>query len=263
LVCRNISERIGQRQKQHQSKDNKQQQYQLSSSLLSIPPPIKFKPAFEELCNKHELLSCGIEKIDSLLKLTSGDRLSIIGNLKYTQILIARLCVNALLLSSPLKKDSSRFFHTSNVIFVDAGNSCDFYQYVNFARQYRRWDILNKILNNMIITRVFTIYQLADILINQLPKVIQQFDAKMVVVSDLLHMFVRDPRIEIKEAKYLLREIVNSITKITRVLEDDVLVIASISYDEDNTYHHHDDDKSAAISYNKTILPRLICALKL
>ena len=77
--------------RQHQEKKKQQ--------LLSIPL-IKFKTAFEELCNNHELLTCGIEKIDSILKLTSDDRLAVIGNRKYTQMLVTRLCVNSLLLSS-------------------------------------------------------------------------------------------------------------------------------------------------------------------
>ena len=81
-------------------------------------------------------------------------------------------------------------FHTSNVLLVDSGNSTDFYQYVNFARQYYSCDVINRVLNNTIVTRPFTVYQLTDKVINQLPKVIQQYDAKMVVVSDLLDMFV-------------------------------------------------------------------------
>ena len=86
---------------------------------------------------------------------------------------------------------------------MDAGNSTDFYQYVNFARQYYRRDVIRRVLYNTIVTRCFTIYQLADIVINQLPKVIQQYDAKMVVVSDLLAIFVHDPQIEANEATYL------------------------------------------------------------
>ena len=73
-----------------------EQKMQQLASILSI----KFKSAFEELSNKHALLNCGIEKIDSLLKLTLGDRLAVIGNRKYTQMLVTRLCVNSLLLSS-------------------------------------------------------------------------------------------------------------------------------------------------------------------
>jgi hypothetical protein len=70
---------------------------------LALIPPIKFKTAFEQLVNKYALLNCGIEKIDSLLNLTLGDRLAVIGNRKYIQMLVTRLCVNALLLSSSKK----------------------------------------------------------------------------------------------------------------------------------------------------------------
>jgi F0F1-type ATP synthase beta subunit len=81
-------------------KPRQQQQRQ----QLSPIPSINFKTAFEELCNKHELLNCGIEKIDLLLKLIRRDRLAVIGNRKYTQTLITRLCVNALLIPLTLSK---------------------------------------------------------------------------------------------------------------------------------------------------------------
>jgi hypothetical protein len=133
---------------------------------------------------------------------------------------------------------------------VDAGNNTDFYQYVNFARQYYRRDVLSRVLSNTIVTRCFTIYQLADIVINQLPKVIQQYDAKMVIVSDLLDMFVRDPQIGANEATYLINEIVNSITK-SRALED-VLAIVSFSYAHD-LFHHNNKLNTL---YCRTILQR-------
>ena len=78
----------------------REQQRMWLQLATTIPPPIKFKTAFQELINKHTLLNCGIEKIDSLLNLTLGDRLAIIRNRKYTQMLVTRLCVNALLFSS-------------------------------------------------------------------------------------------------------------------------------------------------------------------
>jgi hypothetical protein len=139
-----------------------QQQEQLSPIL---PPVINFKTAFEELCNKHELLTSGIEKIDSILKLTAGDRLAVTGDKKYSQMFVTRLCVNALLSSSPplssKKKNNGKLvasrFHISNVILVDAGNSMDFYQYVNFARQYYSRDVISRVLNNTIVTRPFSL----------------------------------------------------------------------------------------------------------
>ena len=74
---------------------------------------------------------------------------------------------------------------------------------MNFARQYYSRDVISRVLSNIIVTRPFAVYQLANIVINQLPKVIQQYDAKMIVVSDLLDMFVRDPQIKANEATYL------------------------------------------------------------
>jgi hypothetical protein len=225
------------------------QQQQHKQQFSSIPL-VKFKTAFEELCKKHELLNCGIEEIDSILKLRLGDRLAIIGHQKYTQTIITRLCINALLLASPSSKNNSRFFYTSNVILVDAGNSTDFYQHVNFARQYCRRDVINRVLNSTIITRPFTVYQLEDIVINQLPKAIQQYGAKMLVVSDLLNMFIRDPQIEANEARYLINGIVDSITK-SRALED-VLVVVSLTYEYGGAYHH---SYKLFMPYNKTIFP--------
>jgi hypothetical protein len=143
-------------------------------------------------------------------------------------------------------------FHTSNVILIDAGNDIDFYQYVDFARQYYRRDVISRVLNNTIVTRCFTIYQLADIVINRLPNVIQQYDAKMVVVYNLLDMFVRDPNIEVNEARYLINEVVNSITK-PKSLED-VLVVVSLPYEHGRAYHHHSD--KLFLQYNKIIFPR-------
>ena len=99
-------------EKPRQQQEEKQQ-LSLSFSLL----PVKFKTAFEELSNKHALLSCRVEKIDSILKLTLGDRLAVIGNQKYTQTLISRLCVNALLLTSspsPKKIIANFFIRLSN-----------------------------------------------------------------------------------------------------------------------------------------------------
>ena len=105
-------------------------------------------------------------------------------------------------------------------------------------------------MNNTIVTRPFTVYQLADIVINQLPKVIQQYEAKIVVVCDLLDMFARDPQIGANEATYLINEIANSITK-SKALED-VLVIVSLPFV--GSAHHHNYKPS--ILYNKIILTR-------
>jgi hypothetical protein len=120
-----------------------------------------------------------------------------------------RLCVHALI---PKRQGG---FESTNVIFIDAGggNNSDVYQCVNFARQYGL--NIKKVLQSIMITRAFTIYQLADLIIYQLPRIVQQFNTKVIVVviSDLLNMFTQqhDPNIDYKEAIFLIRGIINSI----------------------------------------------------
>jgi hypothetical protein len=96
------------------------------------------------------------------------------------------------------------------------------------------------------VTRAFTIYQLADLIIYQLPKFIhQQFNGKVIVVviADLLDLFTQNPNIDRKEGISLLKEIVNSIKK---TLESN-LVVVSFQPQQHNTSY----------SYHKILLPRL------
>jgi hypothetical protein len=105
-------------------------------------------------------------------------------------------------------------FNSSKVIFVDAGNTSDIYQCVNFARQYGL--NIKKVLQSIVVSRSFTIYQLANMIINELPKVIEQFaETRVIIISDLLSMFVNEPQIQIKEAESLIRQIANAIIKMS------------------------------------------------
>jgi hypothetical protein len=81
----------------------------------------------------------------------------------------------------------------------------------------------------------------------------------MVVISDLLDMFIRDPQIEPKEARYLINEIVNSITTKSRALED-VLVIMSLPYSYGDEYYHN--NKSHQCHIIERFFQDLISVLK-
>jgi hypothetical protein len=53
-------------------------------------------------------------------------------------------------------------------------------------------------------------------IINELPKVIEQFaETRVIIISDLLSMFVNEPQIQIKEAESLIRQIANAIIKMS------------------------------------------------
>jgi hypothetical protein len=216
-----------------------QQQQNLSSSELVLP---KFKTAYADIEDRtRRILTFDIEKIDSCcISLTTEDCVCIVGDeRKYTNVILMRLCVRALM----SKRQGG--FESTNVIFIDAGNNSDvFYQCVNFARQYGL-DI-KKVLQSIMITRPFTIYQLADLIIYQLPRMIQQFNTKVIVISDLLNMFTQehDPNIDHNEAIFLIKEIMNSIKNTL----DKTLVVVSFQ-------QQHNNHKSYA-EYDKILLPR-------
>jgi hypothetical protein len=112
------------------------------------------------------------------------------------------------------------------IIVIDAGNCTDVYQFVDFARQYGLE--VKKVLQSIVVSRVFTIYQLAHLIIYELPKIIEQLSSDkknnfIVVVYDLLAMFISDPHIDKVNAKQLIKEIASSIRKLSK---DGFLVIS-------------------------------------
>ncbi len=158
-------------------------------------------------------ITLGMEDIDSFLALRLGDRLCIIGS--NANLFAARLCIHALM---PIRQGG---IGAQSIIFVDAGNCSDIYQCVNFARQLGLE--VQKVLRSIVVSRAFTIYQLAGVIAHELPQVVRRFNSKLVVISDLLKMFTQDPQISKSEATYLISEIMASLSNIT-----DVLVVLSI-----------------------------------
>ena len=183
----------------------------------STPKPIEhlsvdFQTAFRQIQDLNIRFAFDIEKIDSLLDLEATGTLCIVGEQKYTQILIDRLCVHSML----PKRYGGIGSDYSKTIAIDAGNCSNVYQSVDFARQYGLE--VKKVLQNIVVSRVFTIYQLADLIIHELPKIIKELSPrnKLIVVYDLLHLFVFDPHIDKADAKQLIKEIARSFTKLSK-----------------------------------------------
>src|SRR5215210_5523426 len=130
--------------------------------------------------------------------------------------LVTRLCVRALI---PRRHGG---FGSPYVIFIDAGNCSDIYKCVSFIRQYGLDS--QKTLDRIIVSRPFTIHQLAYLIIDEVALIVQRTDARLVVISDLLRMFVQDPQIDPDEARWLVKEIARSLRKLSR----QVLVVVSL-----------------------------------
>jgi hypothetical protein len=219
---------------------------QRSTSSSQLP---KFQTAYEEFDSR---LTFDIKRIDESISLKTGESVCIIGERKYTKILLARLCIRALL--SKRHDGGGNGFESSNVIVIDARNSLNVYQHVNFARQYGL-DIKKKVLQHIIISRVFTVYQLTNIIMYELPKIIEQYDnAKLIVIYELLDMFLRDPQLEVEEGQRLIKEIINSIRR-RRETFGNILTATSLSSSPHHNYKHQSSPSSAA-AYHRIILPR-------
>ena len=163
-----------------------------------------------------------VEKIDSILTFGIGEHICLVGN--HSKILIERLCINALL------SERHGGFGSSNVIIIDAGNSSDIYNYVNFACQYGL-DI-NDVLKRIIVSRPFTIYQLANLVTCELPSVVRKFETKIIFILDILRMFLEDPSVRIGEGLPIIKEITNSLRKLS-----DISVIVSFICTSSSPYY--------------------------
>lgn len=190
---------------------------QSASNNLSI----EFQTAYQRLSTK---LGFDIKGIDSLLNLDTHGSICIVGDQRYTQLLIDRLCVHTLL----PRKYGGIGQDYSKIIVIDAGNCTDVYQYVDFCRQYGLE--IDKVLRNVVVSRVFTIYQLAYLITHDLPKIVEKFSTGnkviVIVVYGLLHLFSSDPHINRIDAKNLIKEISSSLRKLTK----DWFVIVSFTH---------------------------------
>jgi DNA-directed RNA polymerase subunit RPC12/RpoP len=183
---------------------------------------VDFQTAYRQIQDLNNRFAFDIKKIDSLLNLESTGTLCIVGEQKYTQILIDRLCVHSML----PRRYGGIGSDYSKPITIDSGNCTNVYQLVDFARQYGLE--VKKVLQSIVVSRVFTIYQLADLIIHELPKIIQELSPrnKLIVVYGLLHLFVFDPHIDKADAKQLIKEIGGSLKKLSK----ERLVIVSFSH---------------------------------
>ena len=201
-----------------QQQQQQQPSVSLSSPSSSLLLPL---PTFQTADEINNRLTCDISKIDSLLNLKIGETVGVLGYTRYVQLFLTRLYVRSLL------SERHGGLNSAIVITIDGGNCADIYQCVSFARQYGL-DIKN-VLQRIIVSRPFTIYQLAHLVINELPNIVRKFNTKLVVISDLLKMFVEDPQLNAKEAKMLLRQITSSIRN-TSFNNNRLLFLISLPY---------------------------------
>jgi uncharacterized protein YueI len=219
-------------------------------ALLELP---KFKTALEY----RDRFAFGVDKLDSKLQLHLDDLIGIFGEIRYTNGLATRLVVRSLL---PRNHGG---INAEKVIVIDADNSSSPYLYVDIGRQYGMHH--SKVLRNVIVARQFTIYQLTNTIIYDLPRRIQLHKPKVVVISGLLDQFYQDPYINISEAESLVSQIVTALHKIKDVfivltsrLTDNQIEFAAMSRIEIRTTKKEFDETKLNLSiYNNGRLKKV------
>ncbi|MCW3995978.1 MAG: hypothetical protein NWE98_07515 [Candidatus Bathyarchaeota archaeon] len=94
----------------------------------------------------------------------------------------------------------------SNVIFIDGGNTFRLYNIARLAQLHQ----LNprETLERILISRAFTAYQLTSLIMEKLEETIKQYNAKLVVISDIAGLFL-DNDIPNEEAERVYSQIVS------------------------------------------------------
>jgi lipid II:glycine glycyltransferase (peptidoglycan interpeptide bridge formation enzyme) len=98
-------------------------------------------------------------------------------------------------------------------------NKFDFYNITEIAdKKYR---ILDRALERIMVKRIFTIHQLAHFLIIDLEKDLKKYQSKLVVIT--VDFFLSDPQISIEDKDWLYPQMIQAIKKV----KDSIILVFS------------------------------------
>jgi len=144
------------------------------------------------------------------IEITLGDKICIVkpsSKLVYDTIVRGILPKRHLGLESP----------TVYVLVTD--NKFDFYNITEIANT--KYQILNRVLENVIVKRIFTIYQLADFLIMDLEKDIKKYKSKLFIITG--DFYTGDSQISKHDKDRLYPQMIEAFKKV----KDSIILVFS------------------------------------
>ena len=186
-------------------------------AALLVEEPLRafegIRPRSAHLTAAEQVLTTGIERLDKLIRLATG-QFVVFQGLSPSVSLAELLCVRAQL-GNPIGLDSS-------AIFIDGGNSFDAYAASNYATKYRIEPSLS--LSRIHISRAFTYFQLVSLLTENLPSALTHYSSKFAVVSDITGLF-QDPEIKDKQEAYrVFQRVLRSLSAVAEITGSLVIV---------------------------------------
>jgi len=125
----------------------------------------------------------------------------------------------------------------SSVVLIDGGNRSDLYLFSSYAKLYGVAP--KKALRRVATSRAFTMYQMADLVANQLGRVVDEYGAKVVVLSDVFGLLNKEQGLREDEARRLagaVRRGLEEVRKEKKVLAF-VTLVTKTPYDRAMTDH--------------------------
>jgi hypothetical protein len=98
-------------------------------------------------------------------------------------------------------------------------NKFDFYNITEIAD--KKYKILDRALKNVIVQRVFTIYQLAQFLIKELEKDLEKYKSKLLIITG--DFFLSDQQITKQDKDWLYPQMIKAIKKV----RDSIILVFS------------------------------------
>jgi hypothetical protein len=98
-------------------------------------------------------------------------------------------------------------------------NKFNFYNITEIAD--KKYKILDRVLKNVIVRRMFTIYQLAHFLIKELEKDLEKYKSKLVVITG--DFFLSDPQITKEDKDWLYPQMIQAVKKV----KDSIILVFS------------------------------------
>ena len=181
--------------------------------LQTIPTSITQTPSLR--------LTFNLPPVDALLPaLRAGDFAVLYGS-QNVALLMSQLCVRAHL---PPKQGGL----DSKTVFIDAANSSSLSSIIQIA-ELNRFES-SKILEQIQAFRAYTAYRLHSLILEKLEQTIQESNAKLVVISDLMCPFLTE-NIDEQEARTAYTQIINYLSNFAK--KHDIIIVAT------NLPHEH------------------------
>jgi hypothetical protein len=147
-----------------------------------------------------------MRNVDELFPGFAAGDFAVIHGSSSVQSLLSLLCVKAQL---PVQLGGL----SSNVVFVDGGNSFRLYHIARLA-QIHQLDP-EQALDRIYISRAFTAYQLTSLVIERVQEAVERFQAKLVLISDIAGLFLNKD-VPDEEARSVFGQVITYLSSFAR-----------------------------------------------